>query len=210
MWTKSGLQDLIKERLAGRQFIVVANREPYVHQFKGGRIECQAPASGMVSALDPILRASGGTWIAHGSGTADRKAADTGGYVDVPPDNPHYTLRRLWLTKTQVVEYYHGLANEGIWPLCHMVFTRPTFYPPHWQTYRQVNELFGQAVLEEAGDEPALVFFQDYHFGLAPRFVKERNPTLITAHFWHIPWPAPPGVSNFPLEGRTLGRLIGQ
>jgi alpha,alpha-trehalose-phosphate synthase [UDP-forming] len=209
MWTKSGLQDLIKERLAGRQFIVVANREPYVHQFKGTRIECQAPASGMVSALDPILRASGGTWIAHGSGTADRNTADTRGYIDVPPEKPQYTLRRLWLSKAQVEGYYHGLANEGIWPLCHMVFTRPAFYPPHWQTYRQVNELFGKAVLEEAGDEPALVFFQDYHFGLAPRFVKERNPNLISAHFWHIPWPAPIVFQTFPWKEELLDGLLG-
>jgi trehalose 6-phosphate synthase len=209
MWTKSSLQELIEERLAGRQFIVVSNREPYAHRFVGGRIECEAPASGMVTALDPILRASGGTWIAHGSGTADRNTADAGGYIAVPPGRPQYTLRRLWLTKRQVDDYYHGLSNQGLWPMCHMVFTRPSYDPAHWQAYRQVNEAFGQAVLEEAAGEPAVVFFQDYHFGLAPRFVKERNANLISAHFWHIPWPAALVFETFPWKEELLDGLLG-
>ena len=209
MWTKESLLELIQTRLQDYPLIVVANREPYLHRFVSGRIECVPPVSGMVSALDPILRACGGTWIAHGSGSADRRTANAQGHVRVPPGNPSYTLRRLWLSKEQEDGYYSGLANAGLWPLCHMVFTRPVFNPRHWAMYRQVNELFAQAVLEEAGDEPAFVFVQDYHLGLLPRMLKEKNANLIVAHFWHIPWPIPEVFQTFPWKEELLDGLLG-
>jgi len=208
MWTKDALQDLIQTKLGEHPLILVANREPYLHRHSGGRIECVPPASGMVSALDPILRACGGVWIAHGSGNADRQTADSQGYVRVPPEDPSYTLRRLWLTKEQEAGYYNGLANEGLWPLCSRVFVRPVFDPRHWSIYRQVNEQFAQAVLEEAGDSPAFVFVQDYHFGLVPRLLKD-NANLIVAQFWHIPWPCPEVVETFPWKEELLDGLLG-
>ncbi|TMQ35299.1 MAG: trehalose-6-phosphate synthase [Planctomycetota bacterium] len=209
MWTREALQELIQQNLRDHQFILVANREPYLHRYSGGRVECVPPASGMVSALDPIMRACGGVWIAHGSGNADRRTADARGRLRVPPDDPSYTLRRLWLTKEQEDGYYYGLANEGLWPLCHMVFTRPTFNPEHWLIYRQVNELFAEAVLEEAGDDEAFVFIQDYHFGLLPRLLKEGNPRLIVGQFWHIPWPIAETFQTFPWKEELLDGLLG-
>src|SRR5438445_5253401 len=209
MWTQEALQELIQERLAGHRFIIVANREPYTHTLAQGRIACVPAVSGMVSALDPILRASGGVWIAHGSGNADRRTADSRGYLKVPPDNPAYTLRRIWLTKAQEDNYYNGLSNQGIWPLCNTVFIRPVFDPQHWEAYREVNELFAEAVLEEADDEPAFVFIQDYHFSLLPRMLKEKNPKLIVAQFWHIPWPNWMVFQTFPWKEALLGGLLG-
>ena len=209
MWTKDALQDLIRDRLDGHQFLVVANREPYLHQYVGSRVVCVPPVSGMVSALDPILRASGGKWVAHGSGSADRKTADANGRLQVPPEDPKYTLRRLWLTKDQEAGYYNGLANQGLWPLCHTAFTRPVFDPHHWPVYREVNEMFARAAAEEAGDEPTFVFVQDYHFGLLPRMLKEANTNLVVAHFWHIPWPGPQAFQTFPWKEELLDGLLG-
>jgi trehalose 6-phosphate synthase len=195
--------------MSEHDLIVVANREPYLHRYSNGRIECVPPASGMVSALDPLLRACGGVWVAHGSGSADRKTVDKSDHIGVPPDDPNYTLRRVWLSKQQEDYYYYGLANSGLWPLCHNVFTRPEFNPEHWRVYREVNELFAQAVLEEAGDGPAFVFVQDYHFGLLPRILKESNPKLIVAQFWHIPWPNPEVFQVFPWKEELLEGLLG-
>ena len=209
MWTKEALHDLIRAHLGNRQFLVVGNREPYLHRQAGGRIECVPPASGMVSALDPILRACDGTWIAHGSGNADRKTVDAFGHVRVPPEDPRYTLRRVWLTKEQVEGYYNGLANDGLWPLCHQVFTRPVFHPPFWPVYREVNQLFARATLEEAGTTPAFVFVQDYHFALLPRMLKEANNNLVVAQFWHIPWPNPDVFQTFPWKEELLDGLLG-
>jgi alpha,alpha-trehalose-phosphate synthase [UDP-forming] len=162
----------------------------------------------MVSALDPIMRACGGVWVAHGSGNADRRTVDKQGHVRVPPDDPAYTLRRVWLTKEQEDGYYNGLANEGLWPLCHMVFTRPVYNPRHWATYREVNELFARAVLEEAADQPAFVFIQDYHFGLVPQMIKHRRNHLTLAQFWHIPWPNPEVFRTFPWKEELLDGLL--
>jgi trehalose 6-phosphate synthase len=209
MWTRDSLHEFIENNLREHNLIVVANREPYLHRFAGGRIECVPPASGMVSALDPLVRACGGVWVAHGSGNADRKTVDALDHLRVPPDDPCYTVRRVWLTKKQEDFYYYGLANGGLWPLCHNVFTRPEFNPKHWAVYREVNELFAQAVLEEAGDAPAFVFVQDYHFALLPRILKESNPKLIVAQFWHIPWPNPEVFQVFPWKEELLEGLLG-
>jgi alpha,alpha-trehalose-phosphate synthase [UDP-forming] len=208
MWTKDALQDLLATNVRDQQFLVLANREPYQHRQVGGRIECLAPSSGMVSALDPIMRATGGVWVAHGSGNADRKTVDRHGHVRVPPADPAYTLRRVWLTKEQEDGYYNGLANEGLWPLCHMVFTRPVFNPRHWATYREVNELFARTVLEEAADQPAFVFIQDYHFGLVARMLKQGRNHLTLAQFWHIPWPNPEVFRTFPWKEELLDGLL--
>jgi trehalose 6-phosphate synthase len=209
VWSKQTLHDLILDQLQDHQLIVVSNREPYIHQFSGGQIECIQPASGLTAAVDPIMRASGGVWIAHGAGNADRKTVDANDHLAVPPEDPQYTLRRVWLTKAQENGYYYGLANEGLWPLCHIAFTRPIFRPENWQSYREVNELFAQAVLEEAGDKPTFVFIQDYHFALLPRLLKERNSNLIVAQFWHIPWPNRETFRTFPWAEELLDGLLG-
>ncbi|HUQ87519.1 MAG TPA: trehalose-6-phosphate synthase [Vicinamibacterales bacterium] len=191
--------------MRGTRLIVVANREPYIHihrtraanglwNWLRGRtvtegIEWTRPASGLVTALDPVLRATGGTWIAHGSGNADRETADAHGRVMVPPDRPSYTLRRVWLTPEEEQGYYYGCANNALWPLCHIAYARPEFDDKHWHEYVRVNRRFADAVIEEIADDRAVVFVQDYHFALLPRFVKEARPDVTVCQFWHIPWP---------------------
>ena len=211
MWDKASLHELIEAKVTDYPMIVVANREPYIHQYAsdGKTIECHRPASGMVSALDPVVRAAGGVWVAHGSGDADRATVDGSDRVRVPPEDPSYTLRRVWLTKEEEEGYYHGLSNAGLWPLCHITFTRPVFQLEHWEMYRRVNALFGDAVLEEANGGPAFVFIQDYHFALLPRYLKERNPNLIVAQFWHIPWPNREAFRVFPWKEELLNGLLG-
>lgn len=208
-WTCESLHRLVAEGLSDVHFIVVANREPYMHRFQGGAIQVLRPAGGVTTALDPILRACGGTWVAHGAGNADRRTADAHGRLRVPPEDPLYTLRRVWLSKAQEEGYYHGLANSALWPLCHVTFTRPVFDPGHWDAYREVNARFADAVLVEAGDRPAFVFIQDYHFGLLPRMLKERNPNLIVGQFWHIPWPNREILRAFPWQDELLEGLLG-
>jgi trehalose 6-phosphate synthase len=209
LWTKESLANLIETRFRGYRLILVSNREPYSHQYKAGGVECTRPASGVTAALEPVMRVSGGVWIAHGSGDADQNYSDANGRVEVPPENPSFTLRRIFLTKQQEMGYYYGLANRCLWPLCHVAFTRPVFVPENWKMYREVNEIFAKAVLEEAGDSPAIVFIQDFHFGLLPKLIKDRNPNLIVAQFWHIPWPNPEVFRGFPWKEELVEGLLG-
>jgi trehalose 6-phosphate synthase len=209
MWTEAALRELIASRMGDDQIIVVANREPYQHRFAGDSIECIRPASGMAAALDPVICASGGIWVAHGSGDADRLMTDEHDHIRVPPERPCYTLRRVWLTKELEEGYYHGLSNEGLWPLCHVTFTRPNFEERHWESYCRVNAQFADAVIEEAGDRPTFVFIQDYHFGMLPRYLKDRREDLIVAQFWHIPWPNPETFRVFPWKEELLEGLLG-
>ncbi|MCC7174262.1 MAG: trehalose-6-phosphate synthase [Bryobacterales bacterium] len=208
-WGREDLGRFARDYFSDRRIIVVSNREPYVHQWVGGRVECLPPASGMAAAIGPILRAAGGTWVAHGSGSADRRTVDRNDHVAVPPDNPSYVLRRVWLTKEQEAGYYYGLSNEGLWPLCHVAFTRPVFRQEDWRRYREVNEVFARAVLEETGGERSLVFIQDYHLALLPRLLKERDPNLLVAQFWHIPWPNREVFRVFPWSEELLDGLLG-
>ena len=208
-WTKQSLLELIANRLQNVKFIVVSNREPYIHKRTGGQIRCVQPASGLASALDPVMRACGGTWVAHGSGDADREVTGRSGRIKVPPESPSYTLRRVWLSKEQEQEYYYGLANEGLWPLCHVAFHRPHFIQKNWETYRRVNQIFADVVLEEAGGDPAFVFIQDYHFGLLPRMLKNQAPNLHIAQFWHIPWPNRETFRAFPWKEELLDGMLG-
>jgi trehalose 6-phosphate synthase len=209
VWTRQGLHDLIATHMTDMKFISVSNREPYRHVREDGRIRVVQPASGVANALDPVMRASGGVWIAHGSGNADRQTADENGRVGVPPEDPAYTLRRVWLSKKLENEYYYGLANEGLWPLCHIVFHRPRFSQRNWDSYRRANRIFADAVLEEVGGKPAFVFIQDYHLGLLPRMLKTANPNLNVAQFWHIPWPNRETFRAFPWKEELLDGMLG-
>ena len=195
--------------LARHRLIVVSNREPFVHELDGERTICNRPAGGLTAALDPLLRACGGVWLAHGSGRADWRVVDRNFRVAVPPDHPRYTLRRVWIPERLHSEYYSGLANRGLWPLCHDARQQPRFCASEWKSYRVVNSIFACAVLEEAAGEPATVFIQDYHLALLPRMLKRWNPRLTLAHFWHIPWPTADRFRSFPWKEELLDGMLG-
>ncbi len=209
MWTQKSLNDLVKEKLSGYLFIVVSNREPYIHTLSGHEIVCQVPASGLTVALDPVMQACGGIWIAHGSGDADKEVVDKENKVSVPPDEPRYSLKRVWLSKEEENGYYYGFANQALWPLCHIVYNKPVFMEDEWLTYKKVNGLFADAVLKEVGDKKAFVFIQDYHLALLPEMLKEKNPDIFTAQFWHIPWPNPEAFRICPWQNEILQGLLG-
>jgi trehalose 6-phosphate synthase len=210
LWTAERLRAGVRKRLRGNSLFVISNREPYQHVHVGKAIEARVPASGLVTALEPILNACDGTWIAHGSTDADRETVDSRDRLRVPPDHPHYTLRRVWLTKEEEDGYYFGFANEGIWPLCHIAHTRPSFRTSDWEHYRRVNEKFAQATLEEiANAEEPFVLIQDYHFALLPRLIKSARPDARVAIFWHIPWPNPEAFGICPWQKELLDGLLG-
>lgn len=210
-WTFARLQNLIETRLEGRKFIVVSNRQPFVHEkHTDGSVECFRPASGMTTALHPIMMASGGTWIAQGSGSADREVVDEQDSLMVPPDNPSYKLRRVWIDPELERGFYYGLSNEGLWPLCHVTFTRPEFRPEDWRAYKEANRIFAEAVMKEADGQMAFVFIQDYHFCLLPRMLREMSKgRIVCAQFWHIPWPNREVFRAFPWGEELLNGLLG-
>jgi len=210
VWTEERLKQFVNLQLHGRPLVVVSNREPVSHVWRGGQIHVQAPASGLVTAMDPMMRACGGVWVAHGSGDADRETADTRGRLGVPVDEPRYTLRRVWLTKEEEQGYYAGFSNEGLWPLCHIVHVRPTFRPDDWSYYLEVNQKFADTVLDQIKDaEAPLVLIQDYHFAALPALIKTARPDARVAIFWHIPWPNFEAFGICPWQGELLLGMLG-
>ena len=210
IWTAERLAVHLRSRLEDGRLFVVSNREPYTHVQRGKSIEVNVPASGLVTALEPVLCACDGTWVAHGSGDADAETVDAHDRLLVPPDDPRYTLRRVWLSKEEEEGYYYGFANEGLWPLCHIAHTRPLFRASDWKYYEAVNRKFADAVLEEMkGVSNPVVLVQDYHFALLPRMIKDRRPDARVAIFWHIPWPNPEAFGICPWQKELVDGLLG-
>lgn len=210
LWTADRLRIHVQTRLQNGRLFVVSNREPYEHVISEKGIEVVVPASGLVTAIEPVLVACDGTWIAHGGGSADTQTVDEHDRLRVPPERPQYTLRRVWLSHEEEDGYYYGFSNEGLWPLCHIAHTRPVFRMDDWASYQSANRKFARAVLEEmeTTEEPFLLV-QDYHFALLPRLVKEERPDARVGIFWHIPWPNPQAFGICPWQRELLDGLLG-
>ena len=212
-WTPDTLRQILDRELRDQEVIVVSNREPYIHvrHGGGGAIEVRRPASGLVTALEPIMRACSGTWIAHGGGNADRAVVDKHDRVAVPPppDAPAYQLRRVWLTDEEEQGYYYGFSNEGIWPLCHIAHVRPIFRTADWEQYVKVNRKFATTVHQEAQSADPIVLVQDYHLALLPRMIREQLPNATIISFWHIPWPNPEAFAICPWREELLDGMLG-
>ncbi len=210
LWTAERLKEFIREELGDKKLFLLSNREPYMHIKEGENIKCVVPAGGLVTALDPVMKACDGVWIAHGAGDADREVVDKNNKIRVPPEKPSYTLKRVWLTKEEEKRYYYGFSNEGLWPLCHITYVRPIFRQEDWIEYQRVNEKFANALLEEIKNEDSpLVLVQDYHLALVPFLIKQSRPDAKVALFWHIPWPNPEVFGICPWAREILIGMLG-
>jgi trehalose 6-phosphate synthase len=208
-WSPDALRAILRNDLRGEDILVVSNREPYIHTRRDGRIVVSRPASGLVTALEPVVRACSGTWIAHGGGSADRESVDSNDRIAVPPWKPSYNLRRVWLTAEEEAGYYYGFSNEGLWPLCHIAHVRPIFRADDRKQYIEANRKFARAVVEEAKTPDPIVLVQDYHFALLPRMIRDKLPEATIITFWHIPWPNPEAFAICPWREELLEGLLG-
>jgi trehalose 6-phosphate synthase/phosphatase len=197
-----------------RELILVSNREPYVHERDDGEIRVVKPEGGLTSALDPMMASTGGTWVAWASGDADDEVSDENGCVRVPPDSQSYELKRVFLTDEQVTNYYYGYSNKVLWPLCHSDTAKMEPKAQFWRHYRETNRQFAEAIREQTNPSNAVIWFQDYHFALAPRYVREASPDAFCMQFWHIPWPSWDVFQSCPqydelLDGLLANDLLG-
>ena len=209
MWTGDDLQRLVSRELSDYRLIVVSNRQPYVFRIENGVPRGEMPPGGLTAAIDPLMRACGGTWIAQSSGPDDRAAMDDEGRIAVPSNAPAYSMRLLNLSEEENNGFYYGFSNEGLWPLCHIAYTEPVFDSEHYGFYQSVNRRFADLVLDEINDAPAIVLIQDYHLALLPRYIREVNPDAIIGQFWHIPWPNPDILRICPWQDEILDGMLG-
>ena len=208
-WSAERLRSVLIQNLQGERLVILSNREPYIHEKTPSGIRVQHPASGVVTALEPLMRACSGVWVAHGSGSGDRETVDARDHVAVPPGEESYVVRRVWLSEEEEQGYYYGFANEGLWPLCHVAHARPVFRSEDWEYYVRVNERFARAVCEEVDSDDPIVFIQDYHFALAPAMIRKKLPHATILTFWHIPWPNSERIAICPWREEILSGLLG-
>jgi trehalose-6-phosphate synthase len=208
-WTPQALRQVVHDHLRSAQVIIVSNREPYIHNFNADHQPVvQVPASGMVTALEPVMRACSGVWIAHGAGNADKETVDRFDQIRVPPDDPSYTLRRVWLSEAQEQGYYYGFSNEGLWPLCHLAYVRPAFRAADWRAYEEVNAKFAEVVALESSTDSPVVLIQDFHFALLPKLIRAKIPKATIVLFWHIPWPNSETFGVCPWKREMLQHML--
>lgn len=197
---------------------VVSLSEPYQHEHTLEGIKCKKPAGGLTAGLDPVMRATGGTWIAMGTGDADWEKTEEKSCVEVPPENPRYTLRRVRLSKSEMQNFYYGFNHETFWPLLHQVFHRPDFTSDFWEGYKKGNLTFAKDIFDEiGGDEKSLIWFHDFQLTLAPRFVRNRldeDADVKMMQFIHTPWPPYRRLSRCPwyeeiLDGLLANDMVG-
>jgi trehalose 6-phosphate synthase len=209
LWSPERLRSTLTQYLQGERVVILANREPYIHEKTADGIRVRHPASGLVTALEPVMRACSGVWVAHGSGSADRETVDAHDRVLVPPGEESYSVRRVWLSEDEETGYYYGFANEGLWPLCHVAHARPIFRAEDYAHYVTVNRKFADAVCEEVDSDDPIVLVQDYHFALAPKMIRERLPRATIITFWHIPWPNAERIGICPWRDELISGLLG-
>jgi trehalose 6-phosphate synthase len=208
-WSPERLRALLNQHLHGEKLVLLSNRQPYIHETVDGVARVLHPASGLVTALEPVMRACSGVWVAHGSGSADRESVGPGDRILVPPGEESYVLRRVWLTEEEERGYYFGFSNEGLWPLCHFAHERPLFRSEDWEHYVGVNRKFADAVCSEVDTEEPIILVQDYHFALVPKMIREKIPRAIVITFWHIPWPSAERIGICPWREELLSGLLG-
>ncbi|HMP47848.1 MAG TPA: trehalose-6-phosphate synthase, partial [Oligoflexia bacterium] len=209
VWNSKSLKEVLVSRLAGDQVLVVANRQPYIHNKQDDQIIIQTPASGLVTALEPVMRACSGIWFAHGNGNADREVVDEEDKVWVPPSTKEYQIRRIWLTEEEEKGFYYGFANQGLWPLCHIAHIRPIFRLSDFEQYRAVNQKFADAIIGSAHRPDPIILVQDYHFALLPRMIRKELPKATIITFWHIPWPNAEKFGITPWVEEILDGMLG-
>lgn len=209
LWSPERLRATLREKLHGERIVILANREPYIHERSDGGVRVVHPASGLVTALEPVLRACSGVWVGHGSGAADRETVDSRHHVRVPPGEESYLIRRVWLEDAEEKGYYYGFSNEGLWPLCHIAHTRPAFRAEDYDYYVRVNQKFANAVCEEVDSDDPIILVQDYHFALAPKMIRERLPRATIIAFWHIPWPNAERFGICPWREELIAGMLG-
>ena len=209
-WTKERLREFVKDILKNRKIIVASNTEPFVHSKQGNKINAFMPSSGLVTAIEPVMEACGGTWIAYGSGNGDKFVVDKDDKINLPPQEPKYTLKRIWLTEEEIRCYYNGFSNEGLWPLCHNAHTRHIFRKEDWEEYKNVNLKFAQVLLAEIKNlKRPVILIQDFHLTLVPKLIKSARPDATISLFWHIPWVSAESFSICPWKKEILEGMLG-
>jgi len=193
-----------------QRVIVLANRAPFSCEMTDdGRLTIKRSSGGLVTALEPLVEAWSGTWVAQSTGAGDAMIADHRGGVSMPPRDPRYRVRYVWLTDAEQRGYYCGFANEGLWPLCHEVNVPPVSRATDFELYRRANMRFAEAVVDEAHGHHPVVLVQDYHLALAPGILRRRLPLSTIVAFWHIPWPSPGTMATCAWGRDLIEGLLG-
>ena len=209
-WTSERLKEFIKAYLKDQRIFLVFTQEPYKYSNIKGVVSYKLLANGVATAFEPLMEACDGMWIAQSSNAKDKdKNEDENIVLKVPPDNPKYTLKRVWLTEQEEIGYNKGYSVEGLYPLCLNTHTRPMFREEDWIEYKKVNAKFAKAVLSEIKNiQRPIIIVNEYYFTLLPKLIKRIRPDARIGIFWHTPWPSAEAFSICPQRKEILTGML--
>jgi len=183
-----------------RPVVVASNRLPFTFRRTESGLQREPSPGGLVSALEPVLRKRGGTWVGW-------PGIDVWEGESIAAQGEAYQIRPVSLTETEVQRYYHGFSNRTLWPLMHSLAPQARFDARDFEHYAAVNARFGEAAAEESEDA-GLVWIHDYQLLLAPAEVRQRLPDTRLAFFLHIPFPPYDIFRLLPWDRELLRGLL--
>ena len=145
------------------------------------------------------MRACSGTWIAHGSGTADREVVDGTTASPCRPESRAYRLRRVWLTEEEEAVTTTASPTKASGRSATSRTCAPCFATSDWEKYTRSTDVRRGRRRGSAKSSDPIVLVQDYHFALLPRMIREMLPQATIITFWHIPWPNPEAFAHLPV-----------
>ena len=179
---------------------MVSNRLPVDYEVaEDGTESWRTSPGGLVTALEPLMRASDGAWVGW-PGVADREFE--------PFENDGISIVPVRLSTEDLELYYEGFSNDTLWPLYHDVIASPSYHREWWEAYVKVNRRFATAAAASAA-QGATVWVHDYQLQLVPRMLRDARPDLVIGFFNHIPFP-PYGIfAQLPWRKQILDGLLG-
>jgi trehalose 6-phosphate synthase len=180
--------------------VIVANRLPVDRvELDDGSTGWRRSPGGLVSALEPVMRANDGTWIGWPGGTE----------TDLEPfEDDGMSLVPMSLSAQEIEEFYEGFSNGTLWPIYHDVVAKPEFHREWWDSYVTVNQRFAERAAEVAG-KGATVWVHDYQLQLVPQMLRDLRPDLRIGFYLHIPFPPQELFQQLPWRRQILEGLLG-
>jgi len=181
--------------LPERPIVVAANRLPVMRTDDGWT----PSPGGLVRALLPMLRDTGGTWVGWTGNPDDHTDPFTLEGVDLHP---------VPISAEEIELYYEGFSNDGLWPLYHDALRESTYSSAQWDAYVQVNERFA-STLADIAPRDSIVWIHDYQLQLVPQMLREQRPDVTIGFFLHIPFPPYELFSRLPWRTEVVTGLLG-
>lgn len=171
------------------RLVIASNRLPCVVERENSSWGIRPGSGGLVTALAPVLRNRGGTWIGW-AGTVEEDDVNVEHLLLAEGQRQGYALRPVVISEDERQAFYYGFSNEVIWPLFHSLDERCNFAPRYWEAYKTVNQKYARAIQQSLDGSQSYVWVHDYHLMLVGSELRRAGIDARLGFFLHTPFPS--------------------